>query len=610
MFSRSIFLIKYWLFYLLFFEVCRVVFLLFNYPEFVTAGFANAWGSLVHGMRMDMSMAAYISIPVCFFLLLGILFPVVSRKSVIVFYSSIVLFFTILMVITDLYSYRAWGYRLDAGFLKYLHNPKEAFASIENLPVLRLVIILFISWWVAIIALRWIISKNFTKIPVNEFKWQNALSLLLILGVAIIPIRGGLQLAPLNQSGVYFSKNNFSNLAAINAPWNFMYTLNHGTDESANPYLYLAPDKAKKIVDSLYFSKASEVLKLNEPKRNVIILVWESFTAKALDMGKNGVPVTPGFNKLINEGIFFSNIFASGDRTDKGIVAVLSGYPSQPTTSIVKVPSKASKLPVLSKEFKTAGYSTAFYYGGELEFANMKAYLTSGNFDQYITVSDFDKNDQNSKWGAHDGVVADRLLKGLSKMQEPFFNVWLTLSSHEPFETPVPVVIKGEDDESKFLNSLHYSDSIVYRLIHAFKQQSWWNNTLVVIVADHGHRMPSTGKKIDDFKIPMLMLGGGIKPARIDNVGSQTDLAATLLGALGLGYKKFTWSKNLLDSTINPWAYFSFNNGFGFISGKKNYFVFDNTGKQVIENSAHINSNIIMAGKAMQQLSFQNYLDQ
>jgi len=558
---------------------------------------------------MDMSMSAYICIPICIFLLLGIFIPFFSIKRLPIVYSALILFFIILMVLIDLYSYKAWGYRLDAGFLKYLNNPSEAYASIGNLPVFRLVIIFFICWVISIWGINRFIVRNFNLIPLNQFKWQNVLGLLFIMGIAIIPIRGGLQLAPLNQSGVYFSNNNFSNISAINASWNFMYTLNHHTDNTVNPYIYLETARANKIVDSLYHSSSVSSLKFNMPKKNVIILVWESFTEKALHIEKDGKVITPGFNQLKNEGIYFSDIFASGDRTDKGIVAVLSGYPSQPTTSIVKVPSKASKLPILSKEFKMEGYNTAFYYGGELEFANMKAYLTGGNFDKYVTVSNFRNEDKNSKWGAHDGVVGDKFLRDILLEKEPFFYVWLTLSSHEPFETPVPVTIIGDDDGSKFLNSLHYTDSIVFSLINEFKKQIWWKNTIVAIVADHGHRMPSTGKKIDDFKIPILLIGGGLKPSIIDKTGSQTDLAATLLNELGMDYKKYDWSKNLLDSTINPWAYFSFNNGFGFMNSSKNYFIFDNTGKIIIEKSSHFGSSLLNAGKAMQQLSFQSYLD-
>src|SRR5690606_11469546 len=105
----------------------------------------------------------------------------------------------------------------------------------------------------------------------------------------------------------------------------------------------------------------------------------------------------------------------SGDRTDKGIVAILSSFPAQPKTSIVKIPSKVAKLPMLSELFNQHQYFTSFYYGGELEFANMKAYLTNGNFKHFTSIKDFAEKDRNSKWGAHDGVVMEKLFADLNQ---------------------------------------------------------------------------------------------------------------------------------------------------------------------------------------------------
>ena len=366
-------------------------------------------------------------------------------------------------------------------------------------------------------------------------------------------------------------------------------------------------------MDSLFIAEGhvERLIDLQKtPTPNVIIITWESFTSKVIGMQKEGKRITPGFDSLIKEGIYFSNIYASGDRTDKGIVAVLSGYPSQPTTSIVKIPTKAAKLPMLSKQFTKNGYHSSFHYGGELEFANMKAYLLQGAFQQFVSVSNFDKKDQNSKWGAHDGVVMKRLIEDLSKTKQPFFSAWLTLSSHEPYEIPTDPLLKGKEDVSLFLNSLHYTDSIVFNFIQQCKQQTWWSNTIVAIVADHGHRLLSTGKKSDDFKIPLLFLGGALtKTGREYNrVGSQIDLAATLLGQLGQDAKSYVWSKNLLDSSVKQWGYFSFNNGFGYIeTGKK--LVFDNVGKLIIEKQGPVTEKDIEKGKVLQQLTFQDYLN-
>ncbi|MFZ1528709.1 MAG: sulfatase-like hydrolase/transferase [Ferruginibacter sp.] len=606
MFSRIFFIIKYWLLWILVFQLGRIAFLLFNKAEAIPAGFSQNAKSLWYGLRMDMSMAAYISIPILLFLLLGLVIPFFNKPLLYKLFTALVLFFVLLAFAVDINAYRAWGNRLDAGILKYLKNPREAYASVANLPVFWILLAFLLIWWGSFIVFKRFLQHQFVKFEHGKYRWQNALLLLLLMGSFIIPLRGGIQLAPLNQSSVYFSQNNFSNLAAINAPWNFLYTLNHHTNETENPFIYMADENARRITDSLY--RLNPVSEKPEVLLNVIVIVWESFTEKATHTSKNGIEITPGFNRLKSEGVYFSDMYASGDRTDKGIVAILSGYPSQPTTSIVKLPAKAAGLPVLSKTFKQAGYTTAFYYGGELEFANMKAYLMSGAFDKYVTVNDFSGNELNSKWGAHDGVLMQKLMNGITAAKQPFFYTWLTLSSHEPFETPVKTVIAGTDDETRFLNSLHYTDGVLYDFIQQCKKQPWWSNTVLLIVADHGHRMPATGKKIDDFKIPMLMLGGGVKPAVIDKTGSQTDLAATLLSRTGILSTDFTWSKNLTDSASRPAAYFCFNNGFGFVNGS-GYYIFDNVGKIVIERSAVADSSILNAGKAIQQLSYQDYLE-
>jgi phosphoglycerol transferase MdoB-like AlkP superfamily enzyme len=221
-----------------------------------------------------------------------------------------------------------------------------------------------------------------------------------------------------------------------------------------------------------------------------------------------------------------------------------------------------------------------------------------------------DSKDQNSKWGAHDGVVMRKLQQDLANQKSPFFKTWLTLSSHEPYETPVESIIKGSDNESLFLNSLHYTDTVVSEFIEHCKKLPFWKNTLIIIVADHGHRLPASQNKINDFKIPMLWLGGALsRPSEtIATTSSQIDLPATLTKQLGMQDEKFTWSKNILAYNSHPWADFSFNNGFGWVKNKKNYFIYDNVGNKIMEEQGNIDSNDIKSGKAVQQNSFADYL--
>jgi phosphoglycerol transferase MdoB-like AlkP superfamily enzyme len=432
------------------------------------------------------------------------------------------------------------------------------------------------------------------------------------MGSLIIPIRGGLQLAPLNQSSVYFSTKNYANHAAINASWNFLHSLFSKGISGKNPYQYVHAERRRQVMDSLFVKRDAINQLVNFPSAtptNIIIVIWESFTQKALNISLENKEITPGFNRLKKEGIYFSNMYACGDRTNKGVPAILSGYPSMPNTTIIHSPGKSARLKVLSQLFREKGYATPFFYGGEPEFANIKSYLLHGGFDPIVSKDDFSSKDMNSKWGAHDGIVMNRVITDLNNSTRPFFATWLTLSSHEPFETPIPPVFKGNDISTQFLNSLHYTDQVVTEFIEKCRRQPWWSNTLVVITGDHGHRLPDTGHPADDFRIPMLWLGGALqqKPLVIDKIISQVDIAATPTRQTGITAEYFPFSKNILDSTVKSWAFFSFNNGFGFVnpSGR---LVFDNVGKQPIQEEGSIGPAEIEAGKVLQQETYEDFL--
>jgi phosphoglycerol transferase MdoB-like AlkP superfamily enzyme len=343
-----------------------------------------------------------------------------------------------------------------------------------------------------------------------------------------------------------------------------------------------------------------------------LVIIWESLTAKVVEPLGGLTGITPQLSKLSKEGVLFTNIYASGNRSDKGIVAILSAFPAQPKNSIITIPNKTAHLPYISADLKKQGYHTAFYYGGELEFANIKSYLLKGSFEKVIGKEAFNPEDWNSKWGAHDHVVYEKLLSDLKQVPQPFFHTMFTLSSHEPFEVPVATAIPGEDEQSLFLNAMHYSDESLGNFIEAAKKQSWWNNTLVVVIADHGHRLPeiNTDDKSQEFHIPMLWLGGALKEKgiTIDQLSSQTDLVPTLLSQLNMPYQHYKWGHDIFHPSAKPFAYYVFNDGFGLIQPGKQV-VFDNVGRRVLMQTTNSYEEDIALGKSYLQISYQDYLD-
>jgi phosphoglycerol transferase MdoB-like AlkP superfamily enzyme len=257
-------------------------------------------------------------------------------------------------------------------------------------------------------------------------------------------------------------------------------------------------------------------------------------------------------------------MYANSFRTDRGIVAVLNGYLAQPTTSIMKYPAKSQTLPSIAKSLQKKGYTSDMLYGGDINFTNMQSYFFSSGYSKVTADRDFPLKSRLSKWGANDDITFAHLYQSMTdnSRKEPFFSTFLTLSSHEPFEVPYNRL------KDPYLNSVAFTDSCLGDFIDKLKKLPLWNNTLIVLVSDHGFRYPASVKEHDPkrYHIPMLWLGGAIKEPRvIANYGNQTDLAATLLYQLDLPHKEFTFSNNMVDSLQPAYAFYSYNNGFGFI---------------------------------------------
>ena len=541
------------------------------------------WGIFIRGVWMDASLTGYI------LLLSGIILTVLFYsngkwiKATFKYYTIILLAIFTFIVVSDAELYRNWGYRIDATPLLYLRTPGEAFASIKPLLVILLSILAIIIFF-AFLALyqKWVIRRNTL---LEKGKWWYIPIFIFFSALMIIPIRGNFGIAPMNPGKVYFSQNMYSNHAALNSVWNMMHSLSKSSSMNKKYPDYIDKAKVKGIVSEMMTDNGSTFKVLKSDRPNVVIILLESFSSKMIK-SLGGLPdITPNLNRLCEEGILFSHIFASGDRSDKGIVSVVSGFPAQSTTSIIKYPIKSQKLPTISGVLDSAGYQTAFYYGGNPDFANIRSYLFSGKFRRIITEDDFPKSYRNSKWGVHDGYVFKRLMSDCDSAKGTFFKMYFTLSSHEPFEIPAKPKFIGNDEQTKFLSSVNYTDSCLGAFFNEAKTKDWYKNTLFILIADHGHRLPGDDANfsLNKFKIPMLWLGGALSEnsAIVKNTGSQVDLATTLLSQLNLETKQFIFSKNLLSNGSKHFAYYAFNDGFGFVTDSTSI-IFDHTSRKFL----------------------------
>ena len=319
--------------------------------------------------------------------------------------------------------------------------------------------------------------------------------------------------------------------------------------------------------------------------------MMESFSADLVEDLGGEKGITPKFSELIKEGLLFEHIYSASDRTDKGLVGIISGFPSQAIRSIVKENDKQERLPAISSSLAKNDYYTSFFYGGDTDFSNFKSYLLSHQYQKVIDVKSFDKDEIGSVWGAFDEVSFNKQLKFLNAAKEPFFSTLLTLSNHEPFILPVKGKFGDNTLENQFRSTSFYADDALYNYVNEAKKQPWYANTLFIIIADHGHRLPKSINEIDNparYHIPLLFFGGALKSEfegkRVSKYGNQVDLASTLLSQLNISDTAFRYSKNLLSPSVKGFGFYSYDNGFGYIDEDKAV-TYDPIGKQVIFTS-------------------------
>jgi phosphoglycerol transferase MdoB-like AlkP superfamily enzyme len=596
-----ILLTAFWLSYMV---TARIIFLSYNYDSTSDLTFKEIFLSCWFGLRMDASISAY------FLATYGLLLTISAIRNASWIPAAIkvttiaLLAFCSATVVVDMELYRHWGFRINT--TPFLYIGKEAMGSIPLFVFLKGMFIFAALFTGYLLIFR---KRIFPYVKYLEpTKIRSAIFLFLISAFMFIPIRGSFTVAPMNTGFVYYHNSKpYANHSAVNVVWNFLRSLIKGSSVKYADNFF-DQTRTEKIFRELYEqnSPTKAILKSRNP--NVILVILESFTADVIEPLGGMKGITPNLNQLCREGILFDNIYSSGDRTDKGLISILSGYPAQPTTSIIKEPAKSQRLPLLNKELIKLGYHTSFIYGGDVDFAYFRSYLNTSGFQHITDLEDFDENLYTSKWGVHDHFMFQKAIQELDTTKEKFFKVILTLSSHEPFDVPQTPIIKDKDEESLFINSCHYTDKSLGTFIQYCKRQSWWQNTLVIITADHGHRLPGN-KELNSkerFHIPLLMIGGTVeKDTVVHTIGNQTDISNTLLGQINKPDPAFLFSKNLLSDDAKSFAAYFYNDGYGFIKPHC-YIVYDNPGKQFIKvEGAHPSD--LEESKAYQQKLFTNY---
>ena len=562
--KRIIYIVSYFLLILTLFVSQKPLFMLYNDASGKGALFSDFFRVMGNGMSLDATTAGYLTALPFLLVLVSIWVKKFPLRKLLLPYYIVAALLSAIVFVVDMGLYPFWGFKLDASIFLYLDSPKEAMASVSlGFILLRVVAMLLLTAFYA--WLMWKVTPR--KLEATRKRIGGTLGMLLLGGILFVIIRGGVTESTSNVGQVYFSNNQFLNHSAVNPCFSLLSSMGKSKD-FASEFNFFDEEQRAKLVEGLYPTtdgdSLTSVLRSNRP--NVLLVLMEGFGGAFIEP-LGGLPdVAPNLNRLLEEGVFFTNCYANSFRTDRGTVCALSGYLGLPTVSVMKIPTKSRTLPAISEELVKAGYNTDFLYGGDINFTNMKSYLLSKGYQHLTADTDFSLAERSSNvWGVNDDITSEWLLEQLKRRTEedaPWFTTYLTLSSHEPFEVPYHRL------EEKIPQAFAYTDECLGKLIDGLKQSPLWEDLLVVCIPDHGFCYPqgTTDRGGEFSHIPMLWLGGAVKePMKIDKIMNQTDMAATLLAQLGLDHSMFPFSRNVLGSDyVYPFAFYSSGSVFAF----------------------------------------------
>lgn len=592
---------------LLLMAVQKPLFMLYHFDQAKDIPLMDYLRVIGNGAKLDVSVAGYLTVIPLLLSWVALWYdhPVLKRIMNLYLFLIALLLSALFCIDAELYTY--WQFKLDATVFFYLQSPANAMASVTIGMFVKQIVLIAIGTAAIYFLLKYLVLPLFpadekSKLPYPVY---GSIALILVGGVLFIAIRGGVTTSTANIGRVYFSQNQFLNHSAINPGFSLLASLSK-SENFQEQFDFYPEEKRQGLFSPLFPEKNTtpkdSVRLLNTSRPNILLILLESFSANAIESLGGTPDITPNLNRLSQEGVLFTQCYASSFRTDRGLVAALSGYPGQPTTSIMKIPAKSRTLPSIARSLDSAGYRSDVLYGGDINFTNMKGYFLSTGYSAVTSDTDFPIHQRLSKWGAQDDVTFRYLYGELSARQQddaPWMTTFLTLSTHEPFEVPY------KRFEHPYLNTLAYADSCIGSFIDSLKCTSIWDDLLVVFVSDHGFRYPETllDYSPERFHIPMLWIGGAVEsPRRIDTIFSQTDLPAMLLGQMELPHDSYRFSRDILNGEYrHPFAFYTFNNGFSIIDDS-GCSVYDNTGGRVIYQSPEAGSERrIEYGKAILQ---------
>jgi phosphoglycerol transferase MdoB-like AlkP superfamily enzyme len=468
--------------------------------------------------------------------------------------------------VSEFFFWNEFGVRYNFIAVDYLVYTNAVIGNImESYPVVPL----FASVGILSFAATYIIIKKSKSYLENLPNFSNKLK---IIGVQTLLFGSALLILPVITSQQN-SSNVFANELQSNGLQKFYKAFTNSELDYFEFYETLPEEELAQfeaIVNMNYNNNTNTITSDGtETKKNVVLITVESLSEEFMKHYGNQNNITPFLDQLAEESLFFTNLYATGNRTVRGLEAVTLCLPPTPGESVVKRKDNKNKFTTASV-FNSKGYTSKYLYGGDAYFDNMQDFFGGNGYD-VVDKSSLKPNEISFSniWGVCDEDMAKKAIQVMNeeaKTGKPFFNHWMTVSNHRPFTYPEGKISISGTAKSRE-GGVMYTDYALKQFFEMAKKQAWFKNTVFVIVADHC--ASSSGKTelpMDKYRIPAFIYAPGfIQPQKIDKLVSQIDVMPTVLGILNFNYTSKFFGQNVLQKNYKPRAFIATYQDLGYI---------------------------------------------
>jgi len=482
------------------------------------------------------------------------------------------LFLYVLLIIfnavSEYFFYNEFGVRYNFIAVDYLIYTTEVIGNImESYPIIPLFTAIFVvtglaTWWI------------YKKTKDSLLQLPNLVQKLTLLGVFAVLLGISLSFA----EKINLKKGNiFQQEIAANGMVKFYEAFSNNTLDFFTFYPTVDQKTAEKnTLLPLGTTTLSRPITSDKPElqKNVVLISIESLSAAYMKAYGYEESVTPFLDQLAQKSLFFTNLYATGNRTVRGLEALTLCIPPTAGESVIKREKENKNKFTTGSVFKSKGYSVKYLYGGYSYFDNMKDFY-GGNGYEIVDRDNFTPEEITfaNVWGVCDEDMAKKAISEMNKdykAGKPFFHHWMTVSNHRPFTYPEGKIDIPADSKSR-KGGVKYTDYSIMKFFEMAQKQPWFKNTVFVIVADHcSSSAGKTELPMDKYRIPAMIYSPEfVAPKKFSQVTSQIDVMPTVLGLLNFKYQSKFLGQDVFSKNFVPRAYIATYQDLGFI--KDNY---------------------------------------